>query len=79
MDTKKVTTTQAFAAALKEHLSETLKQPVEDRLLRFNTIECAGTFFVVFYRWSLSIMKPVVSSSFAELNIGIVARGELVL
>ncbi|XP_020509905.2 E3 ubiquitin/ISG15 ligase TRIM25 [Labrus bergylta] len=33
LDTKKVTATQAFAAALKEHLTELFKQPVEDRLL----------------------------------------------
>ncbi|KAM7009678.1 E3 ubiquitin/ISG15 ligase TRIM25-like [Tautogolabrus adspersus] len=33
LDTKKVTATQDFAAALKEHLTEILKQPVEARLL----------------------------------------------
>ncbi|XP_023262653.1 E3 ubiquitin/ISG15 ligase TRIM25-like isoform X2 [Seriola lalandi dorsalis] len=32
LDSKKVTATQAFAVALKEHLTETLKQPVEARL-----------------------------------------------
>lgn len=49
MDSKKVTTTQAFAAALKEHLTEILKQPVEARLLRFNALECAGTFLVEYF------------------------------
>ncbi|XP_041790416.1 E3 ubiquitin/ISG15 ligase TRIM25-like isoform X2 [Chelmon rostratus] len=33
LDSKKVTATQAFAAALKEHLTEVLKQPVEARPL----------------------------------------------
>ncbi|KAM6941713.1 E3 ubiquitin/ISG15 ligase TRIM25-like isoform 3-T4 [Lycodopsis pacificus] len=33
LDSKKVTATQAFAALLKEHLTEMLKQPVEARLL----------------------------------------------
>ncbi|XP_071360851.1 E3 ubiquitin/ISG15 ligase TRIM25-like isoform X5 [Trachinotus anak] len=32
LDSMKVTATQAFAAALKEHLTETLQQPVEARL-----------------------------------------------
>ncbi|XP_074550024.1 E3 ubiquitin/ISG15 ligase TRIM25-like isoform X2 [Halichoeres trimaculatus] len=32
LDTKKVTSTQACAAALKDHLTELLKQPAEDRL-----------------------------------------------
>ncbi|XP_059199879.1 E3 ubiquitin/ISG15 ligase TRIM25-like isoform X2 [Centropristis striata] len=32
LDSKKVTATQSFAAALKEFLTEILKQPVEDRL-----------------------------------------------
>ncbi|KAM7418476.1 hypothetical protein PAMA_015883 [Pampus argenteus] len=32
LDSKKMTATQAFAAGLKEHLSELLKQPVETRL-----------------------------------------------
>ncbi|XP_074483828.1 E3 ubiquitin/ISG15 ligase TRIM25-like isoform X2 [Sebastes fasciatus] len=32
LDSKKVTATQAFSAALKEHLTEILKQPVEARL-----------------------------------------------
>ncbi|KAM6942183.1 E3 ubiquitin/ISG15 ligase TRIM25-like isoform 2-T3 [Lycodopsis pacificus] len=32
LDSKKVTATQAFAALLKEHLTEMLKQPVEARL-----------------------------------------------
>ncbi|KAM9362899.1 E3 ubiquitin/ISG15 ligase TRIM25-like [Symphorus nematophorus] len=34
LDSKKVSATQAFAAALKEHLTEIFKQPVEARLLK---------------------------------------------
>ncbi|XP_076585847.1 E3 ubiquitin/ISG15 ligase TRIM25-like isoform X1 [Chaetodon auriga] len=41
LDSKKVTATQAFAAALKEHLTEVLKQPVEARSLILKAAECA--------------------------------------
>lgn len=34
LDSKKVTVTQTFAVALKEHLMEIFKEPVECRLLR---------------------------------------------
>ncbi|XP_034544465.1 E3 ubiquitin/ISG15 ligase TRIM25 isoform X2 [Notolabrus celidotus] len=36
LDSKKVTATQAFASALKQHLTEIFKQPVETRLLTLN-------------------------------------------
>ncbi|XP_038570340.1 E3 ubiquitin/ISG15 ligase TRIM25 isoform X5 [Micropterus salmoides] len=42
LDSKKVTATQGFAAALKEYLTELLKQPVEARLLKLKQGECAG-------------------------------------
>ncbi|XP_045904477.1 E3 ubiquitin/ISG15 ligase TRIM25-like isoform X4 [Micropterus dolomieu] len=42
LDSKKVTATQGFAAALKEYLTELLKQPVEARLLTLKPGECAG-------------------------------------
>ncbi|XP_067440362.1 E3 ubiquitin/ISG15 ligase TRIM25-like [Thunnus thynnus] len=41
LDSKKVVATQAFAAALKEHLSEIFKQPVEARLPIVKTEEKA--------------------------------------
>ncbi|XP_045904479.1 E3 ubiquitin/ISG15 ligase TRIM25-like isoform X1 [Micropterus dolomieu] len=41
LDSKKVTATQGFAAALKEYLTEILKQPVEARLLTLKPGECA--------------------------------------
>ncbi|XP_029296078.1 E3 ubiquitin/ISG15 ligase TRIM25-like isoform X2 [Cottoperca gobio] len=41
LDSKKVTETQAFSAALKQHLTEILKQPVEARLLKLKPGECA--------------------------------------
>ncbi|XP_073330634.1 E3 ubiquitin/ISG15 ligase TRIM25-like isoform X2 [Pagrus major] len=41
LDSKKVTATQAFAAALKEHLTEIFKQPVEARLLKLKPDEKA--------------------------------------
>ncbi|XP_044044670.1 E3 ubiquitin/ISG15 ligase TRIM25-like isoform X2 [Siniperca chuatsi] len=41
LDSKKVTATQGFAAALKEHLTEILKQPVEARLPILKPGECA--------------------------------------
>ena len=46
LDSKKVTATHAFTAALKEHLTEILKQPVEARLLTLKPGECACTFSV---------------------------------
>lgn len=47
LDSKKVTATQAFAAALKESLTEILKQPVEARLPIIKPGECQGTLLVV--------------------------------
>lgn len=44
LDSKKVTATQAFAVALKEHLTEILKQPVEARLPINKPGEYSGTF-----------------------------------
>ncbi|KAM9363197.1 E3 ubiquitin/ISG15 ligase TRIM25-like isoform 2-T3 [Symphorus nematophorus] len=41
LDSKKVMATQTFAAALKEHLTEIFKQPVEARLLAFKPDEKA--------------------------------------
>ncbi|XP_018534042.1 E3 ubiquitin/ISG15 ligase TRIM25 isoform X3 [Lates calcarifer] len=41
LDSKKVTATQAFAGALKEHLTESLKLPVEARLPIIKPGECA--------------------------------------
>ncbi|XP_029295722.1 E3 ubiquitin/ISG15 ligase TRIM25 isoform X2 [Cottoperca gobio] len=41
LDSKKVIATQAFSAALKEHLTEMLKQPVESRLLKLKQDEKA--------------------------------------
>ncbi|KAL7404978.1 hypothetical protein ABVT39_021930 [Epinephelus coioides] len=41
LDSKKVTATQTFAAALREHLAEILKQPVEARLLMLKEDEKA--------------------------------------
>ncbi|KAI3352745.1 hypothetical protein L3Q82_019326, partial [Scortum barcoo] len=40
LDSKKVIATQAFAVALKEYLTETLKKPVEARLPLFKAGEC---------------------------------------
>ncbi|XP_045904478.1 E3 ubiquitin/ISG15 ligase TRIM25-like isoform X5 [Micropterus dolomieu] len=42
LDSKKVTATQGFAAALKEYLTELLKQPVEARLLTLKPGEKAA-------------------------------------
>ncbi|XP_040001968.1 E3 ubiquitin/ISG15 ligase TRIM25-like isoform X2 [Xiphias gladius] len=42
LDSKKVTATQAFAVALKELLTDTLKQPVEARLPINKPAACAG-------------------------------------
>ncbi|XP_038570341.1 E3 ubiquitin/ISG15 ligase TRIM25 isoform X6 [Micropterus salmoides] len=42
LDSKKVTATQGFAAALKEYLTELLKQPVEARLLKLKQGEKAA-------------------------------------
>ncbi|XP_034747123.1 E3 ubiquitin/ISG15 ligase TRIM25-like isoform X2 [Etheostoma cragini] len=42
LDSKKVTAAQAFSAALKEHLTDILKQPVDARLLKLNPDEKAG-------------------------------------
>lgn len=47
LDSKKVTATQDFAAALKEHLTEMMKQPVEERQLKFKPSEYAGTSLTV--------------------------------
>lgn len=47
LDSKKVTATQAFAAELKENLTEILKQPVEARLPLIKPQECPGTSFAV--------------------------------
>ena len=44
LDSKKVTATLSFSTALKEHLTEILKLPVEARLLKIKPGECAGTF-----------------------------------
>ncbi|XP_034747175.1 E3 ubiquitin/ISG15 ligase TRIM25-like isoform X2 [Etheostoma cragini] len=41
LDSKKVTAAQAFSAALKEHLTDILKQPVDARLLKLNPDENA--------------------------------------
>ncbi|XP_033480061.2 E3 ubiquitin/ISG15 ligase TRIM25-like [Epinephelus lanceolatus] len=41
LDSKKVTATQTFAAALREHLAEILKQPVEARVLMLKQDEKA--------------------------------------
>lgn len=43
LDSKKVMATQAFASALKEHLTEILKQPVEARLPIIKPGEYAAT------------------------------------
>ncbi|XP_030284448.1 E3 ubiquitin/ISG15 ligase TRIM25-like isoform X2 [Sparus aurata] len=43
LDSKKVTATQAFAASLKEHLTEIFKQPVEARLVTLKPDERAGS------------------------------------
>lgn len=52
LDSKKVIATQAFAAALKEHLTEILKQPVEARLSIIKPVEYAGTFMsCIFHSW----------------------------
>lgn len=47
LHSKKVTAGQDFAAALKEHLTEMRKQPVEERQLKFKTAEYAGTSLTV--------------------------------
>uniref|UniRef100_A0A3Q3WJN9 Uncharacterized protein n=1 Tax=Mola mola TaxID=94237 RepID=A0A3Q3WJN9_MOLML len=44
LDSKKVIASQAFASALKVHLIEILKQPIDARLLRLKASESAGTF-----------------------------------
>uniref|UniRef100_A0A8C4F413 Tripartite motif containing 25 n=1 Tax=Dicentrarchus labrax TaxID=13489 RepID=A0A8C4F413_DICLA len=46
LDSKKVMASQAFAAALKERLTEILTQPVEARLLMLKPGEHTGTFLV---------------------------------
>lgn len=54
LDSRKVTATQDFAAALKEQLAEMMKQPVEERPLTFKLLENAGTSFKVthFTKWN---------------------------
>ncbi|XP_075896720.1 E3 ubiquitin/ISG15 ligase TRIM25-like [Nelusetta ayraudi] len=47
LHSKKVTAAQDFAAALKEHLTEMRKQPVEERQLKFKPAEYAGTSLTV--------------------------------
>ncbi|XP_063738773.1 E3 ubiquitin/ISG15 ligase TRIM25-like isoform X3 [Eleginops maclovinus] len=42
LDSKKVTATQAFSAALKQHLAEILKHPVEARILTLKPGEYTG-------------------------------------
>uniref|UniRef100_A0A3Q4HQS0 Tripartite motif containing 25 n=1 Tax=Neolamprologus brichardi TaxID=32507 RepID=A0A3Q4HQS0_NEOBR len=61
LDSKKVLASQAFAAALKQHLTEIFKQPVESRL-PLNTPE--------------SLVK-IVSNFVAEVNPDILGAGEL--
>lgn len=43
LDSKKVKTAQAFAFALREHLTEMMKQPFEDRQLSLKSAQSAGT------------------------------------
>uniref|UniRef100_A0A669EY20 Tripartite motif containing 25 n=1 Tax=Oreochromis niloticus TaxID=8128 RepID=A0A669EY20_ORENI len=55
LDSKKVLASQAFAAALKQHLTELFKQPVESRLPLNTPGECMDTFFKsdVLKQWPL--------------------------
>uniref|UniRef100_A0A3B4F124 E3 ubiquitin/ISG15 ligase TRIM25-like n=1 Tax=Pundamilia nyererei TaxID=303518 RepID=A0A3B4F124_9CICH len=46
LDSKKVLASQAFAAALKQHLTEIFKQPVESRLPLNTPGECMDTFYI---------------------------------
>ena len=56
VDSKKVIATQAFAAALKEHLNEILKQPVEARLPIIKT----GEFVVTLLSGRLYIWRHIL-------------------
>lgn len=44
LDSKKVLALQDFAVALKEHLTEIIKQPIDARLPLNKPGGCAGTF-----------------------------------
>uniref|UniRef100_I3J5Q6 Tripartite motif containing 25 n=1 Tax=Oreochromis niloticus TaxID=8128 RepID=I3J5Q6_ORENI len=58
LDSKKVLASQAFAAALKQHLTELFKQPVESRLPLNTPGECMDTFFKADKRPSLLLQNP---------------------
>lgn len=75
LDSMKVTATQAFAAALKEHLTEIFKEPVEARLLKLKPGECSGIFYYNILHVEMcyaSITKLKMSSFPAELKTSIV-------
>lgn len=76
LDSIKVTATQAFTAALKEHLTEILTQPVEARLLTLQPSECAGTFEVGDFTFGGIWWKYNEANHITEFNTDIVASGE---